>query len=325
LTTDSRSVAVSVVLWRPDLRTFRWACDGLRASVPLPDLLRVHVNEAADDALLVDVREIAAGAATIVEVTSSPDNRGFAGGHNDVLAACFERGATAVLVLNPDVRVSPGALAKLVEQTSNNARRLVGPLIELADPTTLLPEGRIDSAGIVWTRSGRHLDHLQGRPLADAPTATVHVRGLTGACLLVSDGVHRTLLETCGEFLDADFLAYREDADLGLRAAALGIEQLVVPQARALHVRTQRGTQRGSSDFVDYLGVRNRFLLAFKHGRRRPGGLSLAPVRDLVVIAGVLVKERSSLPGLRDAWRLRKRMRAKGRRLRSAATEVTQR
>jgi GT2 family glycosyltransferase len=295
-------------------------CAGLRDSAVRPALLHIHVNEAqVDSRILGDVLQICAGVADELGLTHSSDNRGFAGAHNDNLAHCFERGMDAVLVLNPDVRLETQTLAQLMAHARDDAPRLLGPLIELADVSTLVPEGRIDSAGIVWTRSGRHLDALQGRPLADAPAAPVDVRGLTGACLLVTRAAHAAVVEACGEFFDRDFIAYREDADLGLRAEALGIEQRLIPEARTLHVRTQRGTRRGTSAFIDCLGVRNRFLIAFKHGHRRPGGLTFAPMRDLTVVAAVLFKERSSLPGLRDAWRLRRSMRAKGQRFRAAA------
>ena len=130
------------------------------------------------------------------------------------------------------------------------------------------------------------------------------VRGLTGACLWVPRAAYEQIVDATGELFDEDFLAYREDAELGLRAERIGVAQVVVPSAVALHGRALRGTTRGNP-VLDRLGVQNRFLIAFKHGRHRPGAWLGAPLRDLLVVGGVLTRERHSLPGLRAAWRLR--------------------
>jgi GT2 family glycosyltransferase len=114
-------------------------------------------------------------------------------------------------------------------------------------------------------------------------------------------------------------VAYREDAELAHRAALLGVPSFLVPAARGVHVRRLRGTGRGIDPQIDLLGVRNRFLIAAKYGRRRPGGTVGPWLRDAVVIGGVLLRERRSLPGLRDAWHLRRAMRDKGARIRAAA------
>jgi GT2 family glycosyltransferase len=137
--------------------------------------------------------------------------------------------------------------------------------------------------------------------------------------MLVGRNAYERLVAATGEFFDESFVAYREDAELGLRANRLGVECWLVPAARGLHVRRQRGTARGIDVHIDRLGVRNRFLIAFKHGRSRPGFLPLVLARDALVIAGVLVRERSSISGLKDAWRLRHAMRSKGAQIRAAA------
>lgn len=314
VSSEPAPVGVTVVLWRPDLRVFAWACDGLAGVSPAPSVLRVHVNETDDPALVESVRSITARVPAATYVTSSHANLGFARGHNDLLAQCFgPDGCGAVVVLNPDVRLEPGSITRLLRHAGDGEPVVLGPLLELVDRSSLVPTGRIDSAGIRWSRSGRHFDDRQGRPLADAPFAPTRVAGVTGACMFVGRAAYERISAASGEFFDADFIAYREDAELALRAHELGVEQWLVPDARALHVRGHRGTARGESAFVDYLGVRNRFLIAFKYGHRRPGGLTFAPLRDLVVILAVLLKERSSVGALRDAWRLRDRMRSKRR------------
>jgi GT2 family glycosyltransferase len=191
-------------------------------------------------------------------------------------------------------------------------------VLELADGPDLVPTGRIDSAGIGWTLTGRHLDLLQGAALSAAPQGETTRSGLTGACLLVTRGAYERLVGSTGELFDEDFFAYREDAELGVRAGLIGVRSVLVPQARALHGRALRGTTRGGSALIDRLGVRNRLLLLFKLGHHRPGFTPAALARDLVVIAAAATVERSSWPGVTQAWALHTTMRAKRRRWTSA-------
>jgi GT2 family glycosyltransferase len=254
-------------------------------------------------------------------VRLSPENLGFAFAHNAALAALFDLGCDAVLVLNPDVVLEPAALEELAA-TARSMRpgpALFGPVLELADPTTLRATALTDTRGIRWSADGRHFDVGQGAPVGDPREDVMLVDGVSGAALLVPRETYDLLVSETGEFFDADFIAYREDAELAFRASLLGVRSFVVHAARGRHVRRLRGTTRGLDAQIDMLGVRNRFLIAFKYGRGRPGRMPLPYVRDAVVVLAVLLRERSSIPGLRDAWRLRHTMWAKGARIRAAA------
>jgi GT2 family glycosyltransferase len=308
-------IGVSVVLWRPRLDVVARTLDALDAQTLAPYAVVVHVNEGLPD--------VPVPAGLPVTVTSSPDNRGFCAAHNANAAALFAGGADAVLVLNPDLALAPDALAAFADAYAATAgAALVGPLLELADPETLAGQGLVDTAGIRWTRSGRHLDALQGAPLSAAPAAPTVVDGISGACLLVGRAAYDRLVATSDELFDEAFVAYREDAELAWRARLLGIDCLLWPAARGRHARTLRGTSRDVSAHVNRLGVQNRFLIAFKYGRRRPGVLPLALARDALVVAAVVLRERSSLPGLRRAWSLRHSQRAKGERIFAAARDL---
>jgi GT2 family glycosyltransferase len=315
-------LGVSIVLYRSPLPAVAATVHALVAQSVPPDLVRVHANATSDDEAHPIQERLASAAGPLRwQLTASRDNQGFAAAHNTALAELFDAGCTAVVVLNPDLVLAPTALAELNAAAQRlPATALLGPVLELADPHTMSATGTVDTLGIVWTRDGRHLDSHQGEPLVDLPAAPVKVAGISGACLYVGrEGFDAVRAGSGGEFFDPDFIAYREDAELAYRAAILGVESFLVPAARGLHARRLRGTSRGADAAIDALGVRNRFLIAFKYGRQRPGGM-LAPLRrDIVVVAAVLLRERSSLPGLREAWRLRHRMRAKGRQVRGFA------
>ena len=318
-------VGVSLVLWRSAPPSLESCLRSLAAQDAPPAALHVLVNEDDEQGgVSRAVTEMASTTCPAIPtvVRTSTVNHGFAGGHNLGIEALAASGARAFLVINPDVVLEPNCLRQLV-CARMPVDSLRGPLLLAASLERFEPEGTIDSAGIRWTWDGRHLDDRQGRPVNGLRGRPYPVAGVSGACLYVPRSAWEAIRAVTDEFFDAEFLAYREDAELGLRAARLGWPTYVVPEARALHVRSLRGTGRaGVSEHVLRLGVRNRFLIAFKHGSARPGARFGAPLRDAVVVAGVLLAERSSLCGLVDAWRLRHTMRDKGRRIRSAETQA---
>jgi GT2 family glycosyltransferase len=243
------------------------------------------------------------------QVVHRHDNLGFASGHNLLLERAFESGADACLVLNPDVEIEVGALTKLKgasEQLLDDS--LVGPSL-----SRLSGHGRVvDSLGIRWTASARHVDDRQGEKWSGHHGATLTCQGVTGACLMVGAGAFQKLVGTTGHFFDDFFLAYREDAELGVRAAAIGVTSVVVEMGGFSHGRHVEGFQRGNA-LADLLGVRNRFLIRWKLGSLRPGAPVLPTIRDVMVIFAVLARERTSLPGLLEAFRIRRSVRRRRR------------
>lgn len=240
------------------------------------------------------------------------DNLGFASGHNLLLRQAFAAGAGSGLVLNPDVIVAPGALSALrCDADGCGPEALVGPTLSAVGNG-----GKVfDSLGIRWSRTGRHFDARQGDTWSIQPGRMQSADGITGACLLVSRQAHDLLTAMTGNFFDDAFLAYREDAELGVRARAIGIPSWVAQIEGFSHPRHVKGFERGKA-LPDLLGVRNRFLMRFKLGRLRPGVAPLVLARDVLVVAGVLATERSSVPGMLEAWRLRRTLRNSGRRFR---------
>ena len=309
-------IGVSIVLYRSAYPHLLATLRALAAqTLPVSQVL-VTVNDAdAEDAdlgtkLCADLDELRP------QVILNDQNLGFSAAHNRALEALFTTGCTAVLVLNPDVALDASCVETLNEAAAGLPTALVGPVLELADPQTLAATGVLDTAGVRWTWDGRHFDVGQGSALPTLSSAPLEVDAVSGACIVVPRPAYDRLVEQTGEFLDDDFIAYREDAELGFRARLAGVPSFVIPAARGLHVRRLRGTARGVDAHIDRLGVRNRFLIALKYGRHRPGRWPWPYLRDLVVVIAVALRERSSLPGLSEAWQLRHAMRAKRRRLR---------
>lgn len=258
-------------------------------------------------------------------------NLGFSGGMNELAKHFLASPCEMFALLNPDVVVEPDCLASLARVFQRHIQA------GLATPRLLrmAPEaGLLDAAGMKLTFSLRHFDRGAGEDAPGRFEQEEEVFGGTGACLML----RRACLVDCilkekqasnaqalfsvfpqleseyherPQVFDEGFFAYREDAELALRAQRFGWQCWYTPKAIAHHARAVRTERRATnSAFVNALGVQNRFLLQwthfpwFLHWRAFFSGHC---IRNLLVILGVLCFERSSLNGIRNAWKLRKR------------------
>ncbi len=272
----------------------------------------VLVDNASADGSVAAATGAAAG--LTLEVIRNRDNRGFAAAANQALRLTS---APWVLALNPDCRLAPDYLERLGGAASAGERvgaatglllRAVGPDLAVSDT--------VDSAGIVVTASGRHLDRGAGELLRTALQAPAWVFGASGAAALYCREALNDVAYDSGEVFDEGFFAYREDADLAWRLQRRGWRCLFRPEARAAHARGLRpeAHRRGTTE-INRHSVRNRFLLRLANADWR-WHLACFPwwlLRDALVIGACLTVERSSLPGLAEAWRLRAAQRQRGR------------
>lgn len=281
------------------------------AQQPAPRRLVVVDNASADGSLAAAAR----GAGTLpLEVVRNDRNLGFAAAANQAIA---RTSAEWVLALNPDCRLAPGYLERLTGAASARSRvgAATGLLLRAHGPDLEASE-TVDSAGIVVTTTGRHLDRGSGRPPSAALETPGWVFGASGAAALYRREALLDVAYEGGEVFDEGFFAYREDADLAWRLQRRGWRCLYWPPARAAHGRRLKpeAARRGTPE-INRHSVRNRFLLRWANADWRwrlacfPGWL----LRDLMVIGACLTVERSSLPALAEARRLRRRQLARGR------------
>jgi GT2 family glycosyltransferase len=258
-------------------------------------------------------------------------NVGFSGGHNQGVEKFLQSECEVLLILNSDVGLSAEFLVSSVYRLS--AQRKIGivtpkllralPSLEPIYPFVL------DACGMELTGACRHFDRGSGTwDNGQFDTGEI-VFGATGACLLISKEcissvslpkqlpnqdlfeIYPQLQEgysTRVELFDEAFFAYREDADLSWRAQTLGWRCWYEPEAVGYHVRFVLPERRKSlPPGINMLGVRNRFLLQMNNWRFANGVWMLLwgiVVRNLIVLAGVLIQERSSMQGLLQARRL---------------------
>lgn len=256
-----------------------------------------------------------------VRMILNETNNGFAGGQNQAIRASD---TDWVLTLNPDVRLNPDFLAKLIEagESDPGIGTVCGKLLAMGPDFEAPVQPRFDSTGIFMTPNFRHLDRGSREPDDGRYDTAEWVFGATGAAALY----RRRMIEDIsldGEFFDEDFFAYREDADVAWRAQLLGWKCLYWPSAVAYHVRTVLPSNRRSLPAaVNMHSVKNRFLLRIKNATGRLYGRHFASVtvRDLAVFGGCLLRERSSLSafpllfrGLRRTWAKRRAIMIKRR------------
>jgi GT2 family glycosyltransferase len=272
-----------------------------------------------------------------VEVYRNSQNLGFCGAHNQGAARCISGGFDAMLILNPDVGLAEDCLAEMTAALSDSHRRgITTPkLMRAAEDLTPLESQTIDAAGMILTPSLRHFDRGSGEVDSGSYDSVEEVFGATGACLLISRACIEALAIPSSvsdepvwriypelkhgaadriRLFDEAFFAYREDADLSWRAGRMGWKCLYVPSASASHVRVVTPERRSKlPPKLNRLSVRNRFLLQLNNWDLSNGLMSLLKgiiLRNALVVAGVMLKERASLPGLVEAARLARRARS---------------
>jgi GT2 family glycosyltransferase len=202
-------------------------------------------------------------------------NLGFAAGNN--LGARQAKG-DALVFLNPDTVVAPGALAALVEPLEDPAIGIVSARLRLLDEPELLNSAgnEVHVTGIAW--AGRYGER------ADTVAELQEVAFPTGAAM----AIRRDLFEQLGGFTEELFM-YQEDLELGWRVRLQGLRVVVNPAADVYHEY-----EFGRNPRKQYLLERNR--LAFV--------LSAYSPRLLFLLSPVLLSVEAAMLALalREGW-----------------------
>ncbi len=175
------------------------------------------VDNASHDNTLAVVRSSAPEA----EIIESRKNLGYGRGNN----LGFERTRTEfALVINPDAEMEQGAIETLVDAADQYAEAAI------LSPMLLTAEGKQRRKFDVSFARRKHLPKDRSRePFPEGPICTWFV---SGAILLF----RMSALKETGVF-DPVFFLYYEERDLCDRAVAAGFSVVLVPAARATHIR----------------------------------------------------------------------------------------
>jgi GT2 family glycosyltransferase len=258
-----------------------------------PRIEVIVVDNASSDG----TQEALANFQTQIKFVRNAENLGFAQAQNQAIALS---NSDWVLMLNPDVRLEPDFVSKAVAMGECDQRvgSVSGKLLRMGPDFETPLRKTLDSTGIYFTPALRHFDRGSGEIDDGTYERCEYVFGVTGAAALYRREMIRDV-SVGGEFLDSDFFAYREDADVAWRAQLLGWKCLYAPNAIAYHVRNVLPSNRKTlSAAINMHSVKNRFLMRIKN---ITGDLYLRHIfaisfRDLLVVGGCLLREFSSLP-----------------------------
>ena len=265
----------------------------------------------ADNASSDGSAEVANGfsAKVPLELIRHRANLGFSAAANGALHRCA---SPWVFLLNPDCAPRPDFVSRLLSAagrvgTGRKVGAVTGKLVR-AEGAALAETPVIDSAGMVVTPAGRHMDRGSGAPDDGSFDDRAWVFGGTGAATLFWRQALEDVAYPDGQVLAESFFAFREDAELAWRLQWRGWSCLYEPAAVAAHrrgLRPERGRRQPA--VVNAHSVKNRFLLR-AHCADLWWHLACLPwwlLRDLAVIGACLTVERSSVAGLAGAWRAR--------------------
>ena len=306
----SRSDFVSVTIITYNSGRFIKKCleSVLDQSYPLKEIIVID-NNSSDGT--IDILEPFEDRCRIVY---NEENIGFAAAQNQAIALS---GAEWILTLNPDVLLLQGFIEALVNAGNLDSRvgTVCGKLLTMSSGFDFPERPLVDSTGIYFTPNLRHLDRGSLEVDNGHFRNYEYVFGATAAAALY----RREMVDDIsvgGEFFDADFFVYREDADVAWRAQLLGWKCLYVPYARGYHVRKALpGNRRALPAEINMHSVKNRFLLRAKNitwDLYRRNFFSIM-ARDLVVVCCCLLREQTSLKAFPFLFRNWKRVVAKRR------------
>jgi GT2 family glycosyltransferase len=200
-------------------------------------------------------------------------NLGFAAGSNVAMRAALDAGCDAVMLLNPDARLVPGTMQRLMSILAGRPQAAaVQPVVlredglvnTMGNPVHYLGFSMAGGNGISVADAERELPWLRADALRDA----VEVPACTGAAVLL----RATALSDVG-LLEEELFLYHEDLELSLRLRRAGWSLLLCRSAEVVH---DYAFSRNPMKW--YFMERNRFWLLGAHYRAGTLALLAAPL-----------------------------------------------
>jgi N-acetylglucosaminyl-diphospho-decaprenol L-rhamnosyltransferase len=239
--------------------------------------INVHV---VDNASRDGTAEMVAREFPEFELTASERNLGFGAANNVAIRA---GSAPYVLCLNPDTRVTEGALDEMMEVMDRRLVGICGPRLELEDgsfdhaakrsfPTPLSALGHFTGVG---RRRGSGALAAYRAPEVDAGP----VDAVNGACMLI----RRTALDDVGAF-DEDYWMYMEDLDLCYQFDKGGWVTWYEPSATVIHLKA------GTTGAVRSPRLNYAFHYGMFRFYRKHYAAQRAKVVNALVYCGIAVK-----------------------------------
>jgi N-acetylglucosaminyl-diphospho-decaprenol L-rhamnosyltransferase len=254
----TRRIAISIINYRTAELTLACVKSVLADLGGIDGHVVVVDNDSRDGSAETIAEWIAAHPDAPVELVRSSANSGFAGGHNQGIAACE---AEFYLILNSDSVLRPGFFGTMLAAADAAPEAgLFAPRLEGEDGTPQVSCFRFPGPMSEFVRSActgavtRLLKRYEVALGTDPDPGEIGWASF--ACILL----RRRMIEEIGP-MDEGYFLYYEDAEYCLRAQRAGWRIAWVPEARAVHFR-------GGSGPVKSLQRENRRLPAYHYASR---------------------------------------------------------
>src|SRR5262245_8178473 len=249
----------------------------------------IVVDNNSDD----DSVDVALAHPTRPRVIRMGRNAGYAAGIN--AGAATVDSETDLLILNPDIRLLPGAVGLLLARLRDCSVGVAVPRILAEDGTTRWSLRREPSVSTAWTVAilgGTLAARIGNGEMIGDPAMydrEALVEWATGAILVVAARARAIV----GDW-DESFFLYMEEVDYLRRVRESGFSVVYVPQAQAVHIEGEYSQNPRLSALL----AANRI----RYHRRHHGPLSTALYR-LSIIVGEGLRAFRGAPGHRAALR----------------------
>ena len=238
-------ITLSVIILNWNGRPYLEAClVSLEAQTFAPDRI-ILVDNGSSDGSVAFVRE----RFPQVIVRENGGNLGFAAGNN---AALRDVTADVVVLLNPDVGLSPDALSALAEvMTADATIGIIG--CKLWYP-----------GGDLIQHAGGYITHPQALPrhygIGERDEGQYEVARDVEYVIGAAAALRSSMIDRIG-LMDEGFFLYFEDVDLCARARQAGYRVVYLPQATAVHVESATAVKGSFAYLQRFHAGRWRYLL----------------------------------------------------------------
>lgn len=234
------------------------------------DVTVVVLNNGSKEKLTLDLTSYKNLSVTLIR---NEENKGFSGGHNDVITYALKQKADYLLLLNNDTVVDPSFLLELVNQAEKSEKG--GAFV----PKIYFTKGEeyhhdrykdAERGKVIWYAGGMiDWNNIIGKHVGVDEVdqgqfdKVLETEFATGCCLLLRSDV----VKKVGMF-DPRYFLYYEDADLSMRIKKKDYTLIFVPSAMIWHGNAKSAGGSGSI-LQDYFTTRNRLLFGFTYASLR--------------------------------------------------------
>ncbi len=187
-----------------------------------------------------------------VELIRLPENRGFAGGHNEGLRRAIAGSYDYALLLNNDITLEAGALESLLQAAEQDPlSAILAPSVWRADDSR-----RMD---VAWGNILFHHVIVQMKAVNRIPAAE-HLRKREADCVFGSVLLVRMTAVQKAGLLDERYWMFLEEVEFCRRMRQWGYRILYLPEARAVHIGGHSIKKASAQRLKLYLIRRNSVL-----------------------------------------------------------------